>query len=301
MRIIAALVLCAAAAAGAGREVAITIDDLPRSEDRGPRSFPDVRAMTEHLLKPFRQQRIPVIGFVNGGREVEFGPENFRRLLDLWLDSGTELGNHSYSHLNINDVPIEEYEQDITRGEPVLRAALAARGRKLEFFRHPFLHTGTTVGAKKHLQEFLVRNGYRVAPVTLDNMDFQFAALYTQPGYQDRVRQEYVPYMESIAAFFENRCREVLGREVPQILIIDASQLNADLMPELLAMFQRRGYRFVSLAEALKDPAYQLPEEYIGPKGLSWIHRWAAAKGMAPKEEPPAPKWLTQAAAARSN
>ena len=53
--------------------------------------------------------------------------------------------------------------------------------------------------------------------------------------------------MESVVAFFEQRSVEVLGREFPQILLIHASQLNADLMPDLLRMFQRRGYTFVSL------------------------------------------------------
>ncbi len=90
----------------AGREVAITIDDLPRGGDGGPRSLADVRAMTERLLKPFRDERIPVIGFVNEGRQVELGAEGLRQILDLWLDAGADLGNHSYSHFDINSVPL---------------------------------------------------------------------------------------------------------------------------------------------------------------------------------------------------
>ena len=58
---------------------------------------------------------------------------------------------------------------------------------------------------------------------------------------------EYVAYMESVVAFFEQRAVEVAGREFPQVLLLHANQLNADLMPDLLAMFRRRGYGFVSL------------------------------------------------------
>jgi peptidoglycan-N-acetylglucosamine deacetylase len=293
MRLFPALLLCAAALPAADRQVAITIDDLPRGGDRGPQTLAAIRAMTAQLLKPFRRQKIPVIGFVNEGR-VALGAQGLRQILDLWLDAGAELGNHSYSHLNINNIPLAEYTADILRGEPVLRAALAARGRKLTFYRHPFLFTGPTPGIKRGMQQFLDEHGYRVAPVTLDDGDYEFAALYIRPEFRDRVIRGYIPYMESIVAFFEQRSVEVVGREIPQILLIHASQMNADLMPGLLAMFRRRGYVFVSLDQALADPAYQLPDEYAGTGGISWIHRWSMTKGMPGKVEPDPPKWVEE-------
>jgi peptidoglycan/xylan/chitin deacetylase (PgdA/CDA1 family) len=76
--------------------------------------------MTERLIQPFRKEKIPVIGFVNEGRPVEFGLPGLRQILDVWLDSGADLGNHSYSHLNINKVPLEAYTADIVKGEPAL-------------------------------------------------------------------------------------------------------------------------------------------------------------------------------------
>ena len=294
------LLLGVVVASAAGREVAITIDDLPRGGDGGPRDLANVRAMTERLLKPFREEKIPLIGFVNEGRQVDFGPDGLRQILDMWLDAGADLGNHSYSHLNINNVPLEQYTADIVKGEPVLRAALAAHGKKLEFYRHPYLFTGPTPQIKSAMQEFLDRRGYRVAPVTLDDADYEYAALYTKPEFHERVRNEYVPYMESIVAAFEKMSIQVAGREFPQILLIHASQMNADLMPDLLAMFRRRGYSFVTLDRALADPAYQLPENYAGRGGFSWIHRWAATKGIKLTAEPDPPAWVQKAYAATS-
>jgi peptidoglycan/xylan/chitin deacetylase (PgdA/CDA1 family) len=288
------LLLCSVAVCAADRKVAITIDDLPRGGDGGPRSFANIAAMTAQLLRPFRKGKIPVVGFVNQGRGSAFSPAEFRQILDLWLDAGAELGNHSRSHFNIDEVSLREYTEDIVNGEPALRAALAARGKKIEFYRHPFLHLGSTPEIKKGLQTFLDKRGYRVAPVTLDNSDWAFAALYTKPEYRDRVRREYIQYMESVVSFFEQRSVEVVGREFPQILLIHANQLNADMMPDLLAMFRRRGYTFVSLEYALADPAYKLPDGYVGPKGLSWIHRWAMAKGIPERDEPDPPAWVTQ-------
>jgi peptidoglycan-N-acetylglucosamine deacetylase len=292
MRLVA-LLFFAVTLSAADRRVAITIDDLPRGGDRGPTDLASIRAMTEQLLRPFREQKIPVIGFVNEGRGG-LSAKDLRQILDLWLDAGADLGNHSYSHLNLNDISLEQYTTDILKGEPILRAALAQRGRKIEFYRHPFLHTGPTPEVKRGLEQFLDRHGYRVAPVTIDTADYLFAAQYTSPGYKDRVRREYIPYMESVVAFFERRSVEVLGREISQILLIHASQMNADMMPELLAMFRRRGYTFVSLDQALRDPAYRLPDRFAGENGISWIHRWGQTKGIPIQYEPDPPKWVEE-------
>jgi peptidoglycan-N-acetylglucosamine deacetylase len=279
----AGLVVCAQT-----REVAITIDDLPRGGDGGGRDVESVRRMTVKLLDEMRG--VPVIGFVNAGRAGEMGDAGLQSILRVWLDHGAELGNHSYSHPNLDNVTLAEYEADIVRGEPALVKALGHRPR---YFRHPFLHTGPDAAKKDGLAAFLKERGYVVAPVTLDDSDWMFAAVYGDAlkrgdaALAARVRAAYVPYMESIFAFFEAR-----SVEVAQTLLIHASQLNADAMPDLLAMMRRRGYGFVSLATALKDPAYGLADGYVGRMGFSWLHRWAVAKGMAAKYEPDEPGWI---------
>jgi len=279
----------------AQRQVAITIDDLPRGGDGGDRSLAGVAAMTDKLMRPFAEQGIPVTGFVNEGRAVDFGRDGLRQVLEIWLDAGADLGNHSYSHPDLNAVSLDDYTANIARGEGLLAELLADRGQKISYFRHPYLHAGPTPDKKRGLQAYLDAHGYRVAPVTLDNGDYLFAAAYTRPEFRDRARAEYIPYMESIVAFFERRSIEVVGTEFPQILLIHANQLNADEMPELLGMFRRRGYEFVSLDQALADAAYALPDEYVGPGGFSWIHRWSMTRGMAPSAEPEPPAWVVEA------
>src|SRR5262249_20214928 len=158
----------------------ITIDDLPRGGDGGDRSLAATAEMTRKLLTAFQKEKIPLIGFVNEGRQG-YTSKDVAQIVKLWLDSGAELGNHSYSHLNINQVPLEQYEADILKGEPVLKEALASRSRKLVFYRHPFLFKGPTEEKKLGLEKFLAEHGYREAPVTLDNSDWSFAAAYTKP------------------------------------------------------------------------------------------------------------------------
>lgn len=279
---------------GQSREVAITFDDLPRGGDTGGRDLASVQRMTTKLLGELKG--VPLTAFVNAGHAQEMGDAGLQTILRLWLAQGAELGNHTYSHPDLNTTPLDEYEADVIRGEPALIQALGHRPR---YFRHPFLHTGTDAATKHGLEKFLAGRGYTIAPVTLDNSDWMFAFVYANamkddPALSARARDAYVPYMESIFAFFEARSVEVVGREFPQVLLLHANQLNADMMPALLAMMRRRGYRFVSLEEALKDDAYRLPDEYFGTGGFSWIHRWSKTKGMAPKGEPDEPEWIRQ-------
>jgi peptidoglycan/xylan/chitin deacetylase (PgdA/CDA1 family) len=231
---------------------------------------------------------------VHPGR-TELSARDLRGILDLWLDAGAELGNHTWSHADLNRTAVADYEREILKADAVLRPVVEERGKKLEFFRYPMLHAGPTAEVKQSIAEFLAVHHYRNAPVTLDNSDYMFAALYTRPEFRARAMQEYVPYLESVVAFFERRSVEVVGREFPQIMLLHSSELNSRTMPDILAMFRRRGYRFVALGEALGDDAYRLPENYAGPGGFSWIHRWSITKGMPNKGEPDEPEWVRAA------
>jgi peptidoglycan/xylan/chitin deacetylase (PgdA/CDA1 family) len=285
------LCLVAMTAAAASQEVALTIDDLPRGGDGGGRSYAEIRDMTVRLLAPFRDAHIPVTGFVNPGR-TWVAPADLRRILDLWLDAGAELGNHTWSHADLNHVTVADYEQEILKADAVLRPIMEARGKTLEFFRYPFLHAGATIETKRAIEQFLAAQHYRNAPVTFDDSDYMFALAYLLPETRARVEREYLPYLESVVAFFERRSVEVVGREFPQILLLHASELNARMMPEIMAMFRRRGYGFVSLDEALRDEVYRLPENYVGTGGFSWIHRWSMSKRMPNQGEPDEPEWV---------
>lgn len=287
------LALCLASAVwGADRQVAITIDDLPRGGDGGGASFDAIRDMTAKLLKPFHDEKIRLTGFVNSGR-TSMSTDELQRVLSMWLESGADLGNHTFTHADLNTTPANEFGEEIVRGESVLENAILRAGKQLEFFRYPYLHTGASMEDKTRIARLLSARGYRNAPVTFDDSDYMFARAYTDPAMREQVKREYIPYMESVVAFFEGRSMEVVGREFPQILLIHASQMNADMMPELLAMFRRRGYAFVSLDQALRDEAYRLPENYVGKGGFSWIHRWAITKGLKfDHGEPDEPQWV---------
>lgn len=274
------------------RFVAVTIDDLPATSAR---NLAEMESLTDALLAHLDAFAIPAIGFVNesklyAGDSTE--TEARIALLRQWLESGLELGNHTYAHSDFQTSPLDSIKADVLRGERVLRPLLAEYGATPRYFRHPFLHTGPDFQTRAAIEGFLAENGYTVAPVTIDNGEWIYANAYIKAlnrgdaSLAHRIGTDYVRYMEQVFEFNETLSHEVVGREIKHVLLLHANRLNADYLDEVADMIRKRGYAFVSLEEALQDSAYTLPDTYAGPRGLSWLQRWAISRGQSPREEP---------------
>jgi peptidoglycan/xylan/chitin deacetylase (PgdA/CDA1 family) len=277
----------------ARREVAVTFDDLPAWGD-----LEKVTDITRKLLRSITDNKIPAVGFVNESQLFVRGETDARiSMLRMWLDAGLELGNHTFSHIAIDRNTLDAYKEDVIRGETVTRTLLREKGMKLRYFRHTQLRTGPTAEYKEGLSKFLAERGYTIAPVTIDNQEWVFAAVYSEAkkrGEKEtmrRVAEAYVKYMDETFAFFEKLSRDFLGYEVKQTLLLHANEINADYFDNLAAMMKKRGYTFISLGDALLDKAYSLPEAQA-KTGLSWLHRWMLAKGLEARPEPREPEWI---------
>lgn len=280
------------------RQVAITIDDLPAAAGNSM-SAAAITEMTSKLLTTLRDQKVPVVGFVNERKLYKFGEVDERiKALRMWLDYGFELGNHTYSHSSLNKVGLKAWEDDVIQGENVIRLLLAERHMKLRYFRHPFLDTGRDLQTRRQAEAFLVERGYRIAPVTLDAWDWMYAPVYDDAKergdakLQDDLVKTYLSYSDSVFAYAEQLSKQTLGYEPKQILLLHGNQLEADHIGELLDVMRKRGYRFVSLEDALGDQAYSLPDTYVGEEGTSWLDHWAITLGKPPQGAPMFPQWV---------
>jgi peptidoglycan-N-acetylglucosamine deacetylase len=280
------------------RQVAITIDDLPAGmADRLPAA--DITAMTAKLLGTLRDQKVPVVGFVNEKKLYKPGEVDERiKALQMWLDYGFELGNHTYSHASLNQVGLKAWEDDVIQGESVIKLLLGARKMKLRYFRHPYLDTGRDLQTRREAEKFLVERGYRIAPVTLDGWDWMFAGLYedakkrNDADLQQKIVKEYLAHHDAEFAYSEQLSMKVIGYEPKQILLLHASNLEADHIGELLDLLRKRGYRFITLEDALGDAAYSLPDTYVGEEGSGWLEHWAIAQGKIPRGSPEMAQWV---------
>ena len=286
------------------RQVALTFDDIPGvAMPRASRcNVKAIGDMNRKLVEGLKSNRVPAFGLVTPSGICEGQARALGEILDIWLDAGFDLGNHSFSHFDINNVPLARYEADVARGAAAIEPILEKRQKKLKYFRHPFLHAGKNPQTKRAFEKFLRDNSYTVAPVTIDNQEWVFAEAYANAVsrgdtiLQKRIVTSYLSYMDGIFTFFEKLSVEVTGREIKQVLLLHANSLNADHFDELAAMMRRRGYTFITLDQALSDPAYALPDNYAGPTGFSWLHRWTITKGMKLREEPREPAFVTQLA-----
>lgn len=288
----------------AQRTIAVTIDDLPVVSTR--RDLKNRQEITKKLLGHIKNAKIPAIGFVNENKLYanEKRDEQQVDLLRMWIDAGLELGNHTYSHRSLNTIQLAEYQSDLLKGESITRELMGRKKRELRFFRHPFLHTGRSMEVKGQFDAFLKQHGYTIAPITYDNADYIFSRAYDiafdkgDMALIKKVGDAYVPYMEAKLDYWERQSIKLLGREMSQTLLIHANFINSDYMDDLAAMFKKRGYRFITLEEALKDEAYKLPDTYIGPAGISWLHRWAREKGQEfiLPDEPKVPEFVLKLA-----
>jgi len=280
------------------RAVSITIDDLPAA------SAPTMPAatiteMTTRLLTTIRDQKVPVVGFVNEKKLYKLGEVDERiNALKMWLDYGFELGNHTYSHASLNKTPLPAWEEEVIRGETVTSMLMAEHKMKLRYFRHPYLDTGRDLETRRKAEEFLAQRGYRIAPITLDAWDWMYATVYEDAkkrgdtALQKKLADSYLEYSNQVFAYAEQLSTRLLGYEPKQILLIHANQLEADHIGELFDVFRKRGYRFITLEEALSDSAYGLPDTYLGEEGTGWLDHWAITMGKIPQGEPQFPQWV---------
>lgn len=289
-------------AQGRSKEIAITFDDLPLN---GPRfDLVRLQTMTTALLSEISSQHVPVVGFVN--ESLLFVPnETDARiaLLEQWAAAGVELGNHTFGHLGFKDTPLSEYEDDFVRGETVTKAILKRRDQKPEYFRHPFLQMGPTRELEESFEKFIAARGYRIAPVTIDIMDWMFRVAYANArtrndaALMQRVAGEYLKFAAVKFDYCESVTRELFGRPIKHILLLHANELNADNFGQLAKLLTERGYSFITLKEALSDPIYQFPDKYKATS--DWLNHWSFSKGK--QFTAPAPPEFIQKAYAENS
>jgi peptidoglycan-N-acetylglucosamine deacetylase len=285
------------------RAIAITIDDLPAGAAQFM-SATEITSMTTKLLATLKENKVPAVGFVNERKLFFRWNEVNERIaaLNMWLDAGFELGNHTYAHTSLNRAGLKEFEESVIQGETVTRILQTQHKMTMRYFRHPYLDTGRDLQTRREAEAFLVSRGYRIAPVTMDAWDWMFARVYDDAkkrgdtASQQEVVKSYLNYTTEVFDYYEKFSRELLGYEPKQIILLHGNNLEAEHIGELFDLLRKRGYRFVTLEDALSDQAYSLPDTFVAEEGSNWLDHWAISLGKPPLHSPEAPKAMVDRA-----
>ncbi|MDP4203038.1 MAG: polysaccharide deacetylase family protein [Bacteroidota bacterium] len=282
-RLLLLLIFVSMIAFGQKKHVCISIDDLP-VVDYGPYDTVVQQRIMDNLIVSLKKNKVPAIGFVNENKLYNYvnKPMSFQiHLLDKWLGNGLMLGNHTFSHPDYNTESFKAFSHDILKGEIISKELLKKYGQKEKYFRHPYLHVGTTKARADSLANFLTQHGYTTAPITIDSEDYAFAYAYYKAkqkkdaALMKKIVSDYLVYIDQDIKHFEKESIGLFGRTMNQVILLHASMLNSEYMNDIISIFRKNGYDFQPIDKVLKDPAYKIPVTVYGTFGSSWLDRWA--------------------------
>jgi peptidoglycan-N-acetylglucosamine deacetylase len=280
------------------RTVALTFDDFPGADSR---DAGELASTNLAILQALDRHHASVTGFVIGDR-VQALP-NGRSLLQSWIEHGHDLGNHTRSHRDLNELTVSEFAQEVAGGEAVFRPLLRRPRNQPLYLRFPFNHTGDTAEKRTAVAALLAERGYEVAVCTIENADYVFANAYQKAKAAGGsgaaiLRTEYVSHTAKIIDYYVDLHRQIFGRETPHVMLLHVNRLNADVLDAVLELFEQRRFRFVTLSEAQADAAYKTADTFTTKAGPMWAYRWARTLGVKVNGtlEPEPAAWVSAAA-----
>ena len=247
------LVLCAVCAA---QKVAITFDDLPLNGELPPGV---TRAdTTKNVLAILKQRHVPLVyGFINSKR-LE-GNADGAEALKLWA-AAEPVGNHTYSHMDLEQNTAEAFEREIEENEPVLELLQAKDN--WHWLRYPYLHEGDTVEKRRAIRAYLKARGYRIAQVALDWEDYLWNFAYARCAAKNDTKSiEWLrsSYLNTASEFLDlgrEQAKLIYGHDINYVLLLHLGAFSSTILPEALDLLKKKGFKLVTLEEAESDQAY---------------------------------------------
>ena len=239
-------------------KIAFTFDDLPAHSALPPNT---TRAeIAQKIVTALRNEHMPpVYGMVNGAL-IEKKPED-AVVLQIWHDAGNPLGNHTWSHPHLSQDSPEAFELEISRNEAAISSVMTKGD--WHWFRYPFLDEGETPEKRAEVRKYLADHGYKVAAVTMSFGDYMWNEPYARcvaRNDQDGIatlKSSYLAAADESITRYREMSQKLYGRDIPYVLLMHIGSLDAEMLPQLLQLYRKRGFKFMSLREAESDEVYR--------------------------------------------
>jgi hypothetical protein len=131
------------------------------------------------------------------------------------------------------------------------------------------------------MRRWLDENDYRTAAVSIDASDWYYSDRFVKwrnanPGKDVSPHCDaYLAHLWDRAQYYDALSRQVLGRSASHVLLLHTNAINAAFLPEVIAMFQSKGWKIIPPLQAFSDPLYSIAPKTL-PAGESIL--WALAK-----------------------
>ncbi|MEE8349762.1 MAG: polysaccharide deacetylase family protein, partial [Acidobacteriota bacterium] len=261
------------------QKIALTFDDLPGLR---PSGYWRPREISRTILRTLADHQIQAAGFVVG-EKIDDDLANFVVIED-WASQGHLLGNQTHADVDLNELSSDEFLEHLNDGQNYLRRLSRAFDFNYRYIRFPFLHQGNTERNKNRVTKALYKADYQIAHVTVKTSDYRFNQFYVEregdPKKLSQLKTLYLEHITQSLEYAESQSEKVFGRNINHVLWLRAGLATAQFLEDLIGHLSDRGYQFISLTEALLDPAFQTEETYVGPLGLSFTDRVAASRGL---------------------
>jgi peptidoglycan/xylan/chitin deacetylase (PgdA/CDA1 family) len=254
------LMLCGICVA---QKLAITMDDLPLNGSLPP-GVTRVET-TKNVLEILKKRHVPpVYGFINAKRLEE--NVDGAEALKLWA-AKEPVGNHTYSHMDLEQNTAEAFEREIEEDEPVLELlnlGLPKQETKdnWRWLRYPYLHEGDTVEKRRAVRAYLKTHGYRIAQVTLDWEDYLWNTAYARCAAKNDMKSIAwlrLSYLSTASEFLDlgrEQAKLIYGHEIRYVLLMHLGAFSSTILPDALDLLKKKGFQLVTLEEAESDAAY---------------------------------------------
>lgn len=271
--------------------LAISMDDLLLWPDMPLASGYTHLGIAQAMTAAMKRYKVSGAYAFSATSPAEGRPDLFRTF-DHWVEAGHHIANHTHHHANLNWVTIPKYLADIERTETLIEPW--ASRVPTRYFRYCMDNWGNTPEKHEGVKAYLDRHGFTPAPISIWFYDTEFLAPHwraTTAGDTDglkQVRRLFVDTAERQLRVQAAAARAMFGRDPAHIWLIHGTPLAADCLDEILDRFQAAGVIFIPLEEAMADPFNREPVPIVTPRFLNQVQKWAALKGVAIEDCPPA-------------
>jgi (4-O-methyl)-D-glucuronate---lignin esterase len=261
--------------------VALTFDDLPVHGALPPgMSRADV---ARSILAALTAKKAPpTYGFINA-KGLEGAPES-SEVLRLWRAAGHPLGNHTYSHIDLNKATPAAFAEDVAANELALRSQMTDESWR--WLRYPYLREGDTVEKRREVRRSLGEQKYKIAQVTMNFDDYAFNDPYARcvakndTASLDWLKEAYMRRAEQSIAAGQETARRLYGRDIAHVMLLHIGSFETVMLPKLLDLLSARGFQLVTLPQAQGDPVYADDPDRGFSFGTTLLDQMAAAKGV---------------------